>query len=218
MPETYNVVGTSDSLFEGMTKQQIYTAIVEAVEGGTVGDIDTGFVTIIKEINKNVAIRFWVGTTAEYNALQDKPTNVLYIKTDDTSATDINTAITNVQNALSTIEGTITTMDDDIGTLKGKASKFQFLGTLAESTTLSSIFTQYENASYLSYSISSITTTDIYPTTFTYPTGNSNYAVVVMEKVGNTAKFTFTYSGDTWTTSVYGSSGGVSVDPWKKLS
>lgn len=103
MPEKYNVVGTSDSFYESMTKEEIIAAIVEAVEGGTVGDIDTGFVTILKEINKNIGIRLWVGTTAEYNALLDKPDNVIYIKTDDTTAEDINTALELLQQNIEAI-------------------------------------------------------------------------------------------------------------------
>lgn len=107
MPETVNVRGASDSLYEGMTKEQIYAAIVEAVEGGTIGDIDTGFVTIIKEINKNIGLQFWVGTTAEFNALTEKADNVLYIKTDDTSAADINAAIAAIQDGFSNIEAAL---------------------------------------------------------------------------------------------------------------
>ena len=103
MPEKYNVIGTSDSLYESMTKEEIIAAIVEAVEGGTVGDIDTGFVTIIKEIHNNVGLRFWVGTTAEYNALEEKLNNVFYIKTDDTTVSDINTALTALSEAIQSI-------------------------------------------------------------------------------------------------------------------
>jgi hypothetical protein len=90
MSENVFVRGESDSSFEAMTKEEVITAIVNAIEGGTVGDIDTGFVTTIKEQNKGQGLMFWVGTTAEYNALTTKPNNVLYIKTDDTSAQDIN--------------------------------------------------------------------------------------------------------------------------------
>lgn len=103
MSETVNVRGTSDSLFEGMTKEQIITAIEQAT-GGTVGDLDSGFITIWKEQNNGLGIKLWVGTTAQYNALTDRPTNTIYIKTDDTSAQDINTAITNINSALSTLQ------------------------------------------------------------------------------------------------------------------
>lgn len=98
MPENVFVRGESDSNFEAMTKQQVLTAIVEAVESGTIGDIDTGFVTTIKELNKGQGLKFWVGTSAEYNALEEKENNVLYIKTDDTSPADISAAIEALQS------------------------------------------------------------------------------------------------------------------------
>lgn len=119
MAETVTVRGESDSSYESMTKQEIITAIVNAVEGGTVGDIDTGFVTIIKEINKNIGLRFWVGTTAEFNALTEKPDNVLYIKTDDTSAEDINNAIAALQETLATMEETLADLETEV---EGKAA------------------------------------------------------------------------------------------------
>lgn len=100
MSENVFVRGESNSNFEAMTKEQVLAAIVQAVEGGTVGNIDTGFVTTIKEQNKGQGLMFWVGTSAEYNALTTKPDNVLYIKTDDTSAADINAAINELYEAL----------------------------------------------------------------------------------------------------------------------
>lgn len=103
MSEAVNVRGTSDSLYEGMTKEDIYTAIEQAT-GGTIGDLDDGFITIWKEQNKGVGIKLWVGTTAEYNALDPKPDNVLYIKTDDTTAEDIADDIAEVNAALTSIQ------------------------------------------------------------------------------------------------------------------
>lgn len=94
MPEKYYVRGDSKSSFESMTKEEILAAITQAVEGGTIGDIDSGFVTKIKEIHNGNNLRFWVGTSAEYNALAETDNNVLYIITDDTSAADINSRFT----------------------------------------------------------------------------------------------------------------------------
>ena len=83
------VRGDNDGNYVGMTKEEILTAITQAISGGTVGDVDTGFVTKIKEQNRGVGLMFWVGTTAEYEAIEEKAENCLYIKTDDTSAADI---------------------------------------------------------------------------------------------------------------------------------
>lgn len=96
MPESVFVRGDSKSIFEGMTREQILAAIVQAIEGGTIGDVDTGFITRIKEMNAGQQLRFWVGTSAEYNQLvenEQTESNVLYIKTDDTSPENISNAI-----------------------------------------------------------------------------------------------------------------------------
>lgn len=93
MPEKYYVRGDSKSIFESMTKEEILEAITQAIQTGQIAQLDTGFITILKEINKGKALRFWVGTSAEFNALEQQETNVLYIKTDDTSAQDISTAL-----------------------------------------------------------------------------------------------------------------------------
>lgn len=100
MSENVFVRGASDSSLEGMTKEQILAAIVQAVEGGTIENVNTGFVTTIKEQNKGVGLSFWIGTTAEFEALEVKAPNVIYIKTDDTSAADINADITELFNGL----------------------------------------------------------------------------------------------------------------------
>lgn len=94
MPEKYYARGESKSNYETMTKEEILAAIIQAVEHGTVQDIDAGFITKIKELNKGYNLRFWVGTTAEFNALGTTESNVLYIKTDDTTPEDINAALT----------------------------------------------------------------------------------------------------------------------------
>lgn len=69
-------------LFESMTKEEIYSAIVQAIEQGEIGDIDTGFVTKIKEQNHNNDLKFWKGTQAEYNALEAVDPTTYYILTD----------------------------------------------------------------------------------------------------------------------------------------
>jgi hypothetical protein len=72
-----------------MTKEQIITAIEQAVSSGEIKDVDTGFVTTLKEQNKNTGLKFWVGTSAEYNAIAEKEQNCFYILTDDTTGADI---------------------------------------------------------------------------------------------------------------------------------
>ena len=89
----YYVVGYGNNLYESMTKEEILAAITQAVSTHTIGNVDTGFVTTLKEINNNKGLKVWIGSTAEYNAIQNKETNCLYILTDDTILEDIETLV-----------------------------------------------------------------------------------------------------------------------------
>lgn len=91
--------------FETMSKEQIITAIYEAVTNGEIKDIDAGFITTVKEQNKGKGLVFWLGTTAEYNALiaaEGKDPNCFYIKTDDTALADLGAKITAIEKELAT--------------------------------------------------------------------------------------------------------------------
>ena len=79
----------SNCKYETLTKEQILAAIAQAVETGTVGDCDAGFITKLKENNSGNYVSVWVGTKAQYNALPRVENNCLYIITDDTSAADL---------------------------------------------------------------------------------------------------------------------------------
>lgn len=86
MSETENKVYILDAAanrYEGMTKEQIIVAITQAVNDGTISNIDAGFITKIQEMNKQRVLKWWVGTQAEFNALETKDADTLYIFTDD---------------------------------------------------------------------------------------------------------------------------------------
>ena len=85
---SYYVYDDKGCKAEGLTKQQILTAITEAVETHAITDVDTGFVTTLKEANGGRGVSLWVGTTAQYNALANKALNRLYIITDDEGSND----------------------------------------------------------------------------------------------------------------------------------
>lgn len=93
----------SNCKYETMSKEQILAAITQAVESGEISDVDAGFITKVKEKNVGGYVTFWVGTKAQYNALESHEKNCLYIITDDTAAEDmkngINTAITKAEAA-----------------------------------------------------------------------------------------------------------------------
>ena len=85
--------------FETMTKEQILAAIAQAAEGGLVFDADAAFITKVKEGNAGKEISFWVGTEAQYNALDSIDPNCIYIKTDSTEKQDMLDAIEAAQKA-----------------------------------------------------------------------------------------------------------------------
>ncbi|MGA4517399.1 phage upper tail fiber protein [Solibacillus silvestris] len=80
MPDTrtYFVICEDNCKFESMTKEQIIAAIAEAT-GSTPTQIDDAFITKIKEQNAEASTKFWIGTKAEYNAIQSKASDVVYI-------------------------------------------------------------------------------------------------------------------------------------------
>lgn len=83
-----------------MTKEQILTAITQAVNEGTIGDIDAGFITKIQEMNAQEVVKLWLGTMAEFQALTTKDTNTLYMFTDDPTVDDIEQSLTDLENSI----------------------------------------------------------------------------------------------------------------------
>lgn len=78
----------SNCKFETMTKEQILAAIAQAAETGLTIDEDAAFITKVKEMNAGGMVTFWVGTQAQYNALESVDKNCLYIITDKQSNGD----------------------------------------------------------------------------------------------------------------------------------
>lgn len=72
----------SNCKFETMTKEQIMAAIAQAAQSGLVFDEDAAFITKVKEANAGNLLSFWVGTQAQYNALQTIDSKCYYIITD----------------------------------------------------------------------------------------------------------------------------------------
>ena len=76
-----------------MTTEQILAAIQQAAQGGLVYNPDAAVVTKVKELNGGQAVTCWVGTQAEYNALEEIDPRCIYVKTDSTEKTDMANAI-----------------------------------------------------------------------------------------------------------------------------
>lgn len=97
-PKVY-VICDSNCKYEGMTKEQILTAIANAIATGEIGDCDTGFITTVKTIN-GTPLKFFVGTQDEYIKLSnaDKQ-NLFAIITNDTTKNGIENAIKELQTS-----------------------------------------------------------------------------------------------------------------------
>ena len=81
----YYVICDAGCKFESMTREQILTAIMQAVNEGTISDIDAGFVQTIKTINGK-QVKFFVGQQSEYEKLSDEEkTNLFALITNDTT-------------------------------------------------------------------------------------------------------------------------------------
>lgn len=127
MPDTrtYYVISNDNCKFESMTKEQILAAITQAIEEGEISDIDTGFVTKLKEANKNRQLTFWIGSTAEYNALQIKETNCFYILTDDTEFEDIETELETFRTTLENLTDTVMRLSATVSDQEDEITELQ---------------------------------------------------------------------------------------------
>lgn len=127
MPDTrtYYVISDDNCKFESMTREQILAAITQAIEQGDISDIDTGFVTKLKEMNRNNALKFWIGTTAEYNAIQTKETNCFYILSDDTELDDLETAISSINSSIETFNAQITSLNTSVTDMQEDITELQ---------------------------------------------------------------------------------------------
>lgn len=95
----YYVFNDANCKFESMTKEEILTAIAQAVATHEIHDVDTGFITTIKERNADTALKIWRGTQAEYNAIVTPDPDTFYIITDDDSIEQLQDSIDSVAAA-----------------------------------------------------------------------------------------------------------------------
>lgn len=68
--------------FPSMTKDEIFTAIQSAVEQHGTRTLTIDVLTGLKEVNKNEVISLWIGTQAEFNAIQSPSENTMYLISD----------------------------------------------------------------------------------------------------------------------------------------
>ena len=112
-PKVY-VLCDANCKWEGMTKEQILTAITQAVNEGTVGDCDTGFVQTIKTINGQ-PLKFFVGEQSEYEALTDlDKDNLFAIITNDATKDGIMRAIADLEQGFSDVQNNLNAFKNEI--------------------------------------------------------------------------------------------------------
>lgn len=106
---TFYVVSKDDCLIEGMSKEQILTAIEQSLEQGYVSNPDSAVFSKIKEIRANETAQIWIGTEAEFNAISPAPTigrsivrigenGVMYICSDDSTLNDFSNHLNDKNN------------------------------------------------------------------------------------------------------------------------
>lgn len=82
---TVYVICDQNCKYEGMTKEQILSAIMQAVNEGTISDIDAGFITSVKTINGQT-LRFFMGEKSAYDALsEEQKVGLFAVITNDTT-------------------------------------------------------------------------------------------------------------------------------------
>lgn len=218
----YYVLDIANCRYIGMTKEQIMTAITQAVNQGTIGDIDTGFVSKVLEKNGEQYAEFWIGTAAEYAALTTKEDYVFYKITDDTSADDIQQQFTEVYTEIEGLSDDITEASTSISTLETEKADVVHnhsatditSGTLPVSrggTGVTSISTLASNIrGYIISTISGSGTitrtlanfteyrfTNVTSLTLSYPSGNFECWIRMTVRTGGTATVSFP-SGTTY--------------------
>ena len=106
---TFYVVNKDDCLTEGMSKEQILTAIEQSLEQGYVSNPDSAVFSKIKEIRANGTAQIWIGTEAQFNAISPAPTigksvvrigenGVMYICSDDSTLNDLSNHLSDENN------------------------------------------------------------------------------------------------------------------------
>lgn len=106
---TYFVIDNDDCKYEGMTKEQILSAIEQGLEQGYVSDPASAVFSKIKEIRASKTAQLWIGTEAQFNALSPAPSigksvvrvgadGVLYLCSDDSTFSDMANHIADKDN------------------------------------------------------------------------------------------------------------------------
>ena len=107
----YSVMREDGVRVEGLTKEQVYE-LIQGTTGKVPAGVDEGFITKLKEQRAQADVSIWVGSNAEYNALETKDDNVLYVVTDDPFFQELDERMKAIEDSIATIDPTLRTMMD----------------------------------------------------------------------------------------------------------
>lgn len=158
MSAKYYVLCDNNCKYEGMTKEQILTAIEQAVSTGTITDVDAGFVTTLKTIDGK-ALRFFWGTRAEYDKLPAAQKEGLFaLITDDTTAQDLFELINNILSGDQVVGAAKKAEDADWAREAEWADKADFAANDAEGNDIPSTYQKklYQHNIYFYASTSNV--------------------------------------------------------------
>ena len=85
-------------------------------------DLDTAIVDKVKETNNGGFITFWVGTQAQYNAIENKNANCFYHITDSKRDEDINERLNDFNEDIGQLYGRVSEVEDTSNDAKNMAS------------------------------------------------------------------------------------------------
>ena len=108
---TYSVIREDGVRVEGLTKEQVYE-LIQGTTGKVPAGVNEGFITKLREQRAQADVSIWVGSNAEYNALETKDDNVLYVVTDDPFFQEFDERMKVIEDSIATIDSTLKTMMD----------------------------------------------------------------------------------------------------------
>ena len=83
-----------------LTTAQILEAIAEAIETGQVPSELKAFIDAVQEQNKAKSLKFWLGTQAEFLALESTSDDIIYFINDSTNLRDLANALEQLEEQL----------------------------------------------------------------------------------------------------------------------
>lgn len=106
---TKYVICSTNCKYEAYDKEEVLAVLQQAIDNQSLEGInsDAGFITKLKEMNASKKVKLWLGTQAEYAALETKETDTLYIFTDDSTLEDLEAVVIEAKSAAEAAEAAV---------------------------------------------------------------------------------------------------------------